>query len=346
MKQRLAAWLQKQWYGGCTPNVLLMVPAILFRQGVKLRRAAYRYGFKKCQRLPVPVIVVGNISVGGTGKTPLVVWLADFLLKKGYRPGVISRGYGCGELAGPSLVVARSDPRSVGDEPVLIARRTGRPVCVYPARAEAGRALLARSDCDVLICDDGLQHYALARDVEIAVIDGERRFGNGRCLPAGPLRETVERLSEVDLVVCQGRAKPDEFAMTLSGDHAVNLLDETRTKPLAEFADVKLHAVAGIGNPDRFFAYLRGLALSIEPRAFEDHHPFRREDIWFDDGLPVLMTEKDAVKCRDIAGAQHWYVPVKARLPLEFGEKLLNLLRARCDGQETAGDSGVPPLQG
>jgi len=336
MKQRLAAWLQKQWYQDRAPSILLTALAVLFRQGVKLRRAAYRCGLKKSERLCVPVVVVGNISVGGTGKTPLVIWLAEFLLKSGYRPGIISRGYGGGKLAEPMLVTPQSDPRKVGDEPLLIARRSGRPICVFPARAAAGRALLARTDCDVLISDDGLQHYALARDMEIAVIDGVRRFGNGRCLPAGPLREPVERLSEVDLVVCQGRPEPGEFAMTLSGGHAVNLLDETRKKPLAEFADMKLHAIAGIGNPDRFFAYLQGFGLAIEPKVFPDHHPFWREDIWFGDDRPVLMTEKDAVKCRDIVGEQHWYVPVEAQVPFEFGEKLLNLLKAKCDGQETA----------
>lgn len=336
MKQRLAAWLQEQWYGSQAPNILLMALEFLFRRGVKLRRAAYRHGLRKSERLPVPVIVVGNISVGGTGKTPLVIWLADFLLRAGYRPGIISRGYGGRKPGEPIMANPESDPREVGDEPLLIARRTGRPVCVFPLRAAAGRTLLKRTDCDIVICDDGLQHYALARDVEIAVIDGARRFGNGRCLPAGPLRESVERLAEADLVVCQGRAESGEFPMTLAGNHAVNLLDETRKKSLTEFADMKLHAVAGTGNPGRFFAYLQSLGLAIEPKAFPDHHRFRREDIGFGDDRPVLMTEKDAVKCRDFAGEQHWYVPVEARLPLEFGEKLLNLLRVKCDGQKTA----------
>jgi len=336
MKLALAVWLQHQWYEGSASNILLRPLSTLFLQAVKVRRAAYRFGFKQPDRLTVPVIVVGNLSVGGTGKTPLVVWLVEFLRKAGYRPGVISRGYGGSTLQGPVAVESESDPRIVGDEPLLIARRTGRPVMVFPERAVAGRSLLERTDCDIVISDDGLQHYALARDVEIAVIDGERRFGNGRCLPAGPLREPLERLGEVDLVVCQGRPQSGEFGMTLAGDHAVNLLDQTLKKPLADFAGAKLRAIAGIGNPERFFAHLRDLDLEFEETAFPDHHPYRREDIGFGDDAPVLMTEKDAVKCRSIAGERHWYVPVDAHLPPEFGEKLLNLLKAKCDGQKAA----------
>ncbi len=332
---KLAAWLQRRWYEPFAP--LLLVPlSWLFRAAVALRRLAYRRGWKSARRLPVPVIVAGNLTVGGAGKTPLAIWLAEFLAAAGYKPGVISRGYGGCKRAEPLAVFPESDPFEAGDEPVLIARRTGRPVYVFSRRAEAGRALLAATDCDVLIADDGLQHYALARDVEIVVVDGERGFGNGYCLPAGPLREPIERLSEADLIVRRGEPREGEYLMTLVGDEAVNLADESLRKPLAGFVGVKLCAVAGIGNPGSFFTHLRKAGLDFEERPFPDHHRYRPEDLRFGDDVTVLMTEKDAVKCQGIAGERFWYVPVRAELPPEFGERLLQLLKARGDGQETA----------
>jgi tetraacyldisaccharide 4'-kinase len=239
-----------------------------------------------------------------------------------------------------------SDPVEVGDEPLLIARRSRCPVFICADRLAAGRALLQRGGCDIVISDDGLQHYALARDIEIAVIDGERRCGNGLCLPAGPLREPAERLGDVDLVVCQGRPETGEFAMTLSGEYAVNLLDETCRKPLVSFSGMPLRAIAGIGNPGRFFAHLRHLGLECKERAFPDHHLYQRQDLGFGDDLPILMTEKDAVKCKRFAAAHHWSVPVEAILPPAFGDNLLKLLRAKCDGQKTARHSGVSLVQG
>lgn len=328
----LASWLQHQWYEESTPSRLLMPLSALFQQAVKFRRTVYRLGLVRSKRLPVPVIVVGNISVGGTGKTPLVIWLAEFLRQAGYCPGVISRGYGGRKLSEPRAVGAECDPAEVGDEPLLIARRTRCPVSICPDRVAAGRALIQRGDCDIVISDDGLQHYALARDIEIAVIDGDRRCGNGRCLPAGPLREAVERLDEVDLVVCQGQPQMGEFGMALSGEYAVNLSDETLRRPLASFAGRHCRAIAGIGNPGRFFAYLRHRGLEVKGQAFPDHYVYQRDDIRFGDELPVLMTEKDAVKCRRFAGKHDWYVPVAAILPPAFGDNLLALLRRKCDG--------------
>ncbi len=331
----LAAWLQRRWYGTKPPLGLVPLSA-LFGGAVALRRMAYRKGWKSAQRLPVPVVVVGNLTVGGTGKTPLTIWLAEFLTASGYKPGVVSRGYGGRKQERPLAVGADSDPAEAGDEPVLIARRTGCPVTVFPLRAEAGRALLAAHDCDILIADDGLQHYALARDVEIAVVDGERRFGNGFCLPAGPLREPARRLAEVDLVVCRGGVPTDgEYPLSLLAGEAVNLADAGLRRPLADFAGLKLRAVAGIGFPQRFFADLRAAGLSFEERAFPDHHRYRPEDLGTDDAL-VLMTEKDAVKCRGFADGRLWAVPIKAQLPLAFGEKLLQLLKVKRDGQKTA----------
>ncbi len=330
----LAGWLQRRWYETSPPLGLIPL-AWLFRGAVAWRRWAYRKGWKSSQRLPVPVIVVGNLTVGGTGKTPLTIWLAEFLAAAGYKPGVVSRGYGGRKQDQPLAVDAGSDPLDAGDEPVLIARRTGCPVTVFPLRAEAGRALLASTDCDILIADDGLQHYALARDVEIAVVDGDRRFGNGFCLPAGPLREPAGRLDEVDLVVCRGEPHDGEYPLSLLGDEAVNLADESFRRPLADFVGMKLRAVAGIGFPSRFFADLRQAGLSFEERAFPDHHRYIPEDLGLDDAL-VLMTEKDAVKCRAFADGRLWSVPLRARLPVAFCEKLLQLLKAKCDGQKTA----------
>ena len=279
------------------------------------------------------MIVVGNLTVGGTGKTPLVIWLAEFLRQSGYKPGIVSRGYGGKRLEAPLSVTAASDPAEAGDEPVLIARRTGCPVMVFPERAEAGRQLLAANDCDVILCDDGLQHYALARDIEIAVMDGWRRIGNGALLPAGPLREPVERLQQVDILVCQGgQPQAGEYAMTLEDPWAVSLLDSSSRKLLADLVDTPIHAVAGIGHPGRFFDDLRKKGLRLTEHAFPDHHLYRKEEICFSDDWPVMMTEKDAVKCKRLADSRHWYVPVSAVVPPELGENLLALLKGKGNG--------------
>jgi tetraacyldisaccharide 4'-kinase len=333
---RLSLWLQTEWYCKTSPNPLLLPFERLFRQAVALRRRAYREGRKKAEKLPVPVIVVGNLTVGGTGKTPLAVWLAGFLKSRGWRPGIVSRGYGGAAGRQPLAVGPDSDPRLAGDEPVLIARRTGCPVYVFPARAEAARALLAATHCDIVIADDGLQHYALARDIEIAVVDGARGFGNGHCLPAGPLREPPERLRSVDLVVYSGETSADGHIMALDGGEAVNLRNETLRRPLASFSGQPLHAMAGIGNPRRFFDHLRRHGLAFGAQEFPDHHAYGREDLQFAGDTPLLMTEKDAVKCRAFAGPGHWYVPVEARLPAAFGEHLSTLLKTKCDGQKIA----------
>ena len=333
---KLADWLQRRWYEPRPPMGLVPLSR-LFCGAVAVRRMAYRHGWKQSAQLPVPVIVVGNLTVGGTGKTPLTIWLAEFLTQAGYKPGIISRGYGGRKLTHPLAVNATSDPAEMGDEPVLLAQRTGCPVYVFPLRAEAGRKLLADTDCDIIIADDGLQHYALARDVEIAVVDGERRFGNGECLPAGPLREPPERLDSVDLVVSRGKAQNNEFLLTLTLGDAVNLAEATLRKPLTEFiGNQRLYAVAGIGHPGGFFADLRQTGLSFEEHAFPDHYQFTAEDLNFGEDATVLMTEKDAVKCRGFASERFWTVPLVGAMPPAFGVTLLQLLKAKHDGQKTA----------
>jgi tetraacyldisaccharide 4'-kinase len=335
VKKCVTSWLQREWYEKSVPNPFLIPLAAIFRKIVTIRRWSYRRGLKKVSRLPVPVIVVGNLTVGGTGKTPLVVWLARFLKEKGFRPGIISRGYGASHAQRPLRVFEDSKPYDVGDEPLLIARRTACPVFIFPQRVEAAKALFETTGCNVILSDDGLQHYALERDLEIVVIDGSRRFGNGLCLPAGPLREPVERLNSVDMIVCSGATATGEYAMWLEGGIAVNLQDQSIKEPLESFRGTPFVAIAGIGNPGRFFRHLGNFGLTFDCREFPDHYRYRVEDLAFAEGHPLLMTEKDAVKCLAFANSNFWYVPVEARLPVEFGENLLTLLKAKCNGQKT-----------
>ncbi|MEX2525462.1 MAG: tetraacyldisaccharide 4'-kinase [Gammaproteobacteria bacterium] len=305
------AFIEKLWYDSHPLSVILAPLGWIYAGAVLTRRLVYMAGLVPIQRLPVPVIVIGNITVGGTGKTPLVIWLARYLQEQGYRPGIVSRGHG-GKTGRPQQVRPDSNPYLVGDEPVLIARRTGCPVAVSSRRAVAANELLEHTDCDVLISDDGLQHYALERDLEIAVIDGDRRFGNGRCLPAGPLREPTGRLASVDMIVANGRAGHNEYLMRYRYADLHSLVDPARVMPMESLREQTLHAVAGVGNPGRFFSYLRGFDIRIEKHIFPDHHRYTVGDLDFDDELPLVMTEKDAVKCESFAGDNAWYLPVEA----------------------------------
>ena len=314
------------WYGSHPLSILLLPLSGLFGLLVALRRLAYKTGMLRRHKLPVPVIVVGNITVGGTGKTPLVIWVVESLRAAGYRPGVVSRGYGGDATSEPQLVKADSDPAAVGDEPVLIAHRAACPVAVAPRRVMAARVLITDRGCNVIVSDDGLQHYALERDMEIAVIDGDRRLGNGHYLPAGPLRERAGRLRSVDITVVNGKALAGECRMQLIGVTAQSLADAHIKRDLIEWRDVSVHAVAGIGNPGRFFDYLRGQGLSVVEHPFPDHHRFQAADLRFGDDLPVLMTEKDAVKCRVFAAPNHWYVPVSASFDTDCQQRLQRLL--------------------
>jgi tetraacyldisaccharide 4'-kinase len=263
----------------------------------------------------VPVIVVGNITLGGTGKTPFVLWLVQRLIVQGWRPGVISRGYGGRAPQYPLRVSATTDPAWSGDEPALIARRLEVPVAVAPDRVAAARLLLDAGEVDILVTDDGLQHYRLARDYEICVVDGSRGLGNGALLPAGPLREPPSRLREVSLVVVNGGGWSVEgvpsLEMQLRTTQARSLTG-AEPRPLSAFAGQRVNAVAGIGNPERFFASLRAAGIEPLPHPFPDHHHYSAMDLCFEGGLPLLMTEKDAVKCGKLAQPNHWYVPAEA----------------------------------
>lgn len=330
--------LDRYWYSR-NPVALLLTPlSWLFCGLAGLRRWAYGAGLLPVSKVDVPVIVVGNVTVGGTGKTPFVIWLVERLRAAGWRPAVVSRGYGGRARHWPQPVHADSDPAQVGDEPVLLARRCCCPVTVGPDRVRAARDLVEQGACDVIVSDDGLQHFALARDLEIAVVDGNRRFGNGHCLPAGPLREPVRRLEEVDFVVANGPAARLEYAMRLAGDTAQALAGgDTRT--LESMVGSSVHAVAGIGDPRRFFSHLRRFGLQLIEHPFPDHHHFQASDLDFGDGLPVLMTEKDAVKCSAFAKTNHWQVPVTAILDPNLEPRLLDMLAQRAPrGAGTATD--------
>jgi tetraacyldisaccharide 4'-kinase len=329
-------FIENVWQTNHPLGYLLLPLSWLYTLFITLRRLCYQSGLIAVNQVDAPVIIVGNISVGGTGKTPLVVLLAEYFKNKGFKPGIVSRGYG-GKLSGKTQQVRPdSDPRLVGDEPVLIAKRTACPVAVAVKRRKAAEELIEYCDCDLILCDDGLQHYSLGRDIEIAVIDGQRRFGNNKCLPAGPLREPVSRLKTVDFVVSKYIAARHEYKMEYSYGDLVSLTDPDKTIPISTFIGQNVHAIAGIGNPDRYFSYLRNQKVKMIMHEFPDHHAFTAEDIKFNDGLPVVMTEKDAVKCSNFATQYHWYLPITASLPDAFSYRLDVLMKEIMNGQKTA----------
>jgi len=319
------SWLNRIWYGGAAPPWWLLPLSLTYGAAVGSRRFLYARRLRKSTRMSSPVVVVGNLSVGGTGKTPLVCWLVERLAGLGWRPGVVTRGYG-GSSGNVRLIAISDDPNVVGDESILLARRTRVPVAIGRDRPAASQ-LLVNAGCDVIVSDDGLQHYALARDCEIVVIDGDRRFGNGWLLPAGPLREPPARLAAADAIVVNGGRALLEGAlsMRLEAKNAFSLIGGA-AKPLDEFAGRSVHAVAGIGNPERFFNMLRARGIEVAGHPLRDHAHLRAADISFADQRPVLMTEKDAVKCGPIAGPQHWSVPVTANFDGGESKVLLGIV--------------------
>lgn len=319
------------WYGRHPLSWLLLPLSWIYCAIVRLRRFAYRMGWFRSERLAVPVILVGNLSVGGTGKTPLVLRLVEWLKARGWTPGIITRGYGGRASHWPQRVWPESDPDQLGDEPLLLARRSGCAVVAGPDRVAAGRLAIQEGGCDILVSDDGLQHYRLARDLEIVLIDGTRGFGNGRCLPAGPLREPRGRLASVDLVLYKDGMGPGP-AMRLIPTEAVNLNHPERRRALAGFRGRPILAVAGIAHPERFFALLEAAGLVIERCPFPDHHPYTQSDGARWRGRAVIMTEKDAVKCAAFAEEEHWYLPVEAVLDPDFEARLLAKLNGFSHG--------------
>ncbi len=320
--------LQRIWYDGEPVPFWLSALVPVYRGLRALHLAAYRLGLLRSVHVDAPVIVVGNLTAGGSGKTPLVIALVEALRARGLKPAIVSRGYG-GSQRSAAVLDDAPDPRRYGDEPCLMRRRTGALVAVGKDRARAA-ALLVRQGANVVIADDGLQNPSLARDIEICVIDGQRRFGNEQLLPAGPLRESLDRLEQIDFRVCNGAgAERGEIAMRLAGEIAVAVAGAPRTRPLASFARQRVHAVAAIGNPTRFFAGLQARGIEVISHPFPDHHAFVAADLEFGERLPVLMTEKDAIKCVGFAGADVWCVPVSAVLPATFIDALVSRLRRR-----------------
>ncbi len=321
---KLHTLVNETWYSKNTLSQILRPLSLIFCGIVAVRKTLYSLKILKSTKLEVPVVVVGNITVGGTGKTPLVIWIANFLKESGFTPGIISRGYLGKAKSWPQQVRPDSDPVIVGDEAVLISRQAGCPMAVGPDRVAAGQALLKYSACDIIISDDGLQHYALQRTIEVVVIDGVRRFGNGLCLPAGPLREAINRIDKADFLVTNGIAAQGEFAMRYSGKILCNLIDSSNSVNLSEFKNQKVHAVSAIGNTQRFFDYLRNQGLDVIEHSFPDHYMYAASDLNFDDDFAILMTEKDAVKCHRYRKENCWYLPIKVEMKKEFGLRLLD----------------------
>lgn len=311
--------LQNIWYRHSILSYLLLPLSWLFRLIIFIRHWLYQKKIKTTCYFPVPVIIVGNITVGGTGKTPFVIWLTNLLVQQGFRPGIVSRGYKAQNLQKPRLITATSEVTKSGDEPLIIARHTNCPVAIAHNRCQAAKLLTEQHNCDLIISDDGLQHYALARDIEIAIIDGQRKFGNGFLLPAGPLREPISRLKSVDFVVYNGIDMHLRPAIILT---AIN--NSKQHINIKELRNQTIHAVAGIGNPQRFFTTLRNLGLQIIEHPFPDHHDFKPKEINFGKDTIVIMTEKDAVKCTQFADQRHWFLPVNAELEQNFTNNLLS----------------------
>ncbi|WP_337008653.1 tetraacyldisaccharide 4'-kinase [Pantoea sp. AS142] len=323
--------IERIWSGHSPLWLLLWPLSLLYGAIASLIRLSYRRGWRKSWRAPLPVVVVGNLTAGGNGKTPVVIWLVETLQQRGLRAGVVSRGYGGKADHYPLLVTAQTSTEQAGDEPVLIAQRTGALVAVAPKRQRAIEALLKQGSLDVIITDDGLQHYALQRDREIVVVDGVRRFGNGWWLPAGPMRERADRLRQVDAVIINGgEARPEEIAMQLQPGLAINLLTG-ETCPSEQLGAVV--AMAGIGHPPRFFTTLKQHGITpVAEIAFADHHAYSKDELTrlLQSGQQLLMTEKDAVKCRLFAQPNWWYLPVDAHLTGKAVTPLLDDIEQLC----------------
>lgn len=328
------------WYGDHVLVMFLLPLSWGYRIAVWLRRFAYRSGLCQRHKAPVQVVVVGNIAVGGTGKTPMALWLARHLRSRGRRPGIVCSGYGGSKAVfWPQQVRADADASVVGDEAVLLAARSECPVVADPDRVRGINGLLRHHDVDIVICDDGMQHLQLRPDITISLVNGERRYGNGRCLPAGPMREPQSCLSDVDIQVCSGGScRRGEYPMKRSLSRLVSLFDGS-DQDLSAWRGRAVHAVAGVGNPDEFFACLRRAGIKAVHHVFPDHWRYRKDDMEFADELPVLMTEKDAVKYRHWAGPGHWFLPLEAEMGSSFTRYLDALLERNDAWREAATQS-------
>ncbi len=323
----IEAWVTKHWYSARKTwfAYLLWPCSIVFHGVITVRRWMYKQRWLKTYRAPCPVIVIGNITVGGVGKTPFVIALYFFLKDRGWSPGIITRGYK-GKYSGVTLATSEADPRNIGDEAVLLAARTDAPIAVARSRSAAIQFLVQHTACNIILSDDGLQHYAMERDLEIAIIDATKRHGNALSLPAGPLREPISRLASVDLVVVNG-GKLSQPAFSLCGTELFRVHNPNIRTSVYALQGKTVHAVAAIGSPQRFFNYLHSFGLDIIEHVYPDHYAFREQDFQiFSDQDIVVMTEKDAVKCRCFAQNNHWYLPVSAELNSVFIARFERLL--------------------
>ncbi|MBT8108786.1 MAG: tetraacyldisaccharide 4'-kinase [Gammaproteobacteria bacterium] len=339
-------WIERVWYADGRFGWLLLPLAALYGIIAVIRRFLYANGILRVHKAGAPVIIVGNITAGGTGKTPTVLWLVQELQARGFRPGIVSRGYG-GSRSGTSMrVEANSEASVVGDEPALLARRSGCPVVVDPDRVRAAE-MLVEDGVDVVVADDGLQHYRLARDYEICVVDGARGLGNRRLLPAGPLRESAQRLDDVEQVLVNGMLRGSGYELTVAEQNAISFelvateacrLNGSLARPLERFADTTVHAVAAIGNPQRFFDLLRARGIQVIEHCFPDHAPLGSKELEFGDDFEVFMTEKDAVKLGRDMQDKYWFVPVGLRMDPVEAAPLLEQIESRLHGwQESNG---------
>lgn len=307
-------------------STVLLPLSWLFRVITAGRRFYYRILNSNRKTPKTFIIVVGNINVGGTGKTPFVIWLANRCKEQGLRVGIVTRGYKRNNEQQIVEVQPHSTPAQVGDEAVLLALKTACPVIAGADRRKAVDLLISRYKIDVVLSDDGLQHYSLPRNIEIAVVDGERKFGNGRCLPAGPLREPTTRLNTCDLIVTNGRNDSNQHYFEIEYENVVSLDSDTMNKPLENFKDFTVHAVAGVGYPTRFFRMLQQAGMHVIEHSFPDHHVYQEADLEFNSNDPILMTEKDAVKCKKFIGKNIWYVPISLSPNLALEERISTLI--------------------
>lgn len=326
MRQRLERWIHSVWYDGAISGVVLVPFSWLYQVIIVVRTQCFKLGWRQRYKASVPVIVVGNITAGGAGKTPFVIWLVELLQRLGHKPGVVTRGYG-GELTDSTLVTAAHHANEVGDEALMLARRLDAPVVAGRSRSTSA-AMLEELEVTIIVADDGLQHYALERDAEICLIDAQRQFGNGRLLPSGPLREPVSRLNSVDVVVNHlATLEAGQSGMALVNPR-VYQLTSGKTLSLTSFKGTSVHAVAGLGNPERFFTSLKRAGLTVIVHPFADHHQYSGSDLDFGDDLPVFMTDKDAVKCESFTRDHFYAVRVDAQLSSDVEESILDVLNS------------------
>lgn len=335
-------WIHRVWYENAPSYGLLLPLSGIYWIAISLRSLCYKLGLFRTRKLSVPVLVVGNITAGGTGKTPITIWLVRELRRRGFSPGIVSRGYGGSKSPSSMRVDKDSDPAVVGDEPVLLAQRAGCPVVVDADRCRAA-TMLAEDGVDLIIADDGLQHYRMPRSYEICVIDGTRGLGNRLLFPAGPLRESIGRLIHVDQVLLNGHLREDHAKLSVVEQNAIVFelaateacrLNGSLTRPIDRFSGTTVHAVAAIGNPIRYFDMLRSHGIQVIEHAFRDHAKIERNDLKFGDDFDVLMTEKDAVKLGKSISDKYWYVPVDVQMDMVIAGPWLEQVESRMRAEQ------------